>query len=261
MTGGSARRTPRSASTSKPSTGWPWSPSGARVVLALAPTPAKAAKLTLAQLRAALKRSGRTRGFDTETARLREIFRSEYARHRPAVEDAFGQQLLALLKQLDAACQAADDLTTAAEAAFKEHADSEILPSFPGLGPLLGARLLAEIGDDRTRFADARALKSYAPARPRSPGPPARSTSSAAASSRTTGSSTLTFSGPSHPSPPHQERTPTTGAAANTETGTTPPNATCSTASSASSTIVSNPGSRSTNSAPSRHSFQLNWRA
>ncbi len=70
-----------------------------RTVLTLAPTPAKAAKLTLAQLRAALKRSGR---FDTETARLREIFRSEYARHHPAVEDAFGQQLLALLKQLDA---------------------------------------------------------------------------------------------------------------------------------------------------------------
>ncbi|GGY10966.1 mini-circle putative transposase for IS117 [Streptomyces minutiscleroticus] len=138
----------------------------ARTVLTLAPTPAKAAKLTLAQLRAALKRSGRTRAFDTETARLREIFRSEYARHRPAVEDAFGQQLLALLKQLDAACQAADDLTTAAEAAFKEHADSDILLSFPGLGPLLGARLLAEIGDDRTRFADARALKSYAGSAP-----------------------------------------------------------------------------------------------
>ncbi|MFE9608900.1 IS110 family transposase [Streptomyces sp. NPDC006012] len=63
----------------------------ARTVRTLAPTPAKAAKLTLAQLRAALKRSGRTRSFDTETARLRDIFRSEHARHRPAVEDAFGR--------------------------------------------------------------------------------------------------------------------------------------------------------------------------
>ncbi len=40
---------------------------------------------------------------------------------------------------LDAACQGADDLTPAAEATFKEHADSEILLSFPGLGALLGA--------------------------------------------------------------------------------------------------------------------------
>lgn len=84
-----------------------------------------AAKLTLAQLRAALKRSDRTRAFDSEAERLRGIFRSEYARRFPAVEDAFGHQLLALLKQLDAACQAADDLATAAEEAFHQHADSE----------------------------------------------------------------------------------------------------------------------------------------
>lgn len=80
----------------------------------------------------------------------------------PLVETAFGQQLLALLKQLDAACQAADDLAEATEAAFPQHADREILLGFPGLGPLPGARVLAETGDDRTRFADARALKSYA---------------------------------------------------------------------------------------------------
>ncbi|MET8810339.1 IS110 family transposase [Streptomyces sp. NPDC004546] len=138
----------------------------ARVILSLAPTPAKAAKLTLAQLRAALKRSGRTRAFDTEAERLRDIFRAEYARQLPAVEDAFGHQLLALLKQLDAACQAADNLAEAVEAAFRQHADSEILLSFPGLGPLLGARVLAELGDDPARFADARALKSYAGSAP-----------------------------------------------------------------------------------------------
>lgn len=138
----------------------------ARTVLALAPTPAKAAQLTLAQLRVALKRSGRIRAFDTETARLRDIFRSQYARQLPAVEDAFSQQVLALLKQLDATCQAADDLAAAAEAAFKQHADSEILLSFLGLGPLLAARVLAEIGDDRARFADARALKSHAGSAP-----------------------------------------------------------------------------------------------
>jgi hypothetical protein len=140
--------------------------SDARVILTLAPTPARAAKLTLAQLRAALKRSGRTRSFDSETERLRGIFRSEYARQLPAVEDAFGHQLLALVKQLDAACQAANDLAAAVDEAFRQHADSEILLSFPGLGPLLGARVLAEIGDDHNRFADARALKSYASSAP-----------------------------------------------------------------------------------------------
>ncbi|MFC8723177.1 IS110 family transposase, partial [Kitasatospora sp. NPDC057198] len=96
----------------------------AREVLATAPTPAKAAKLTLVQLRAALKRAGRTRGIDAEAERLREVFRAEYARHPELVEAALGRQLLALLVQLDAACQAADDLADAVEEAFRGHPDA-----------------------------------------------------------------------------------------------------------------------------------------
>ena len=37
-----------------------------------------------------------------------------------------------------------------------------IFTSFPGLGELPAARLLAEIGDDATRFADARRPQAYA---------------------------------------------------------------------------------------------------
>ncbi|MFF2148627.1 IS110 family transposase [Kitasatospora sp. NPDC058190] len=138
----------------------------ARAVLAAAPTPAKAAKLSLPQLRAALKRAGRQRGIDAEVERLRDVFRAEHARHPSTVEDAFGHQLLALLKQFDAACRAGADLAEAVEAAFREHPDAEIYLSFPGLGVQLGARLLAEIGDDRTRFTDARGLKAYAGSAP-----------------------------------------------------------------------------------------------
>jgi transposase len=68
--------------------------------------------------------------------------------------------------QLDAACRAADDLAEAAAAAFAEHADAKVLNSFPGIGPLTGARVLAELGDDRSRFADARGLKAYAGSAP-----------------------------------------------------------------------------------------------
>jgi transposase len=38
--------------------------------------------------------------------------------------------------------------------------------SFPGLGVQLGTRVLAEIGDDHRRFADARSLKAYAGSSP-----------------------------------------------------------------------------------------------
>jgi transposase len=49
---------------------------------------------------------------------------------------------------------------------FNLHPDAGIITSFPGLGALTGARVLAEIGDDRSRFSDAKGLKAYAGAAP-----------------------------------------------------------------------------------------------
>ena len=40
------------------------------------------------------------------------------------------------------------------------------ITSFPGLGPLTGTGMLAEIGDDLSGFTDARGLKAYAGAAP-----------------------------------------------------------------------------------------------
>ncbi len=77
-----------------------------------------------------------------------------------------GHQALALIQQLDAACKSVDKLAAATEEAFLAHPDAEIITSFPGLSVLSGARVLAEIGDDRGRFADARAMKAYAGAAP-----------------------------------------------------------------------------------------------
>jgi transposase len=74
--------------------------------------------------------------------------------------------MLALVVQLEAACTAAGDLAKAVEETFPQHSDAEVFLSFPGLGVQLGARVLAEIGDDHTRFADARSLKAYAGSSP-----------------------------------------------------------------------------------------------
>lgn len=137
-----------------------------RVLLELAPTPSRAARLSLAQLRSALKRAGRQRRIDADAERIREVLRAEYAHQPPLVEDALGKQMLALLRQLNAACIAADQLAEAVEEAFPQHPDAEIILSFPGLGTQLGARILAEIGDDHTRFTTARGMKAYAGASP-----------------------------------------------------------------------------------------------
>ena len=138
----------------------------ARAVLAAAPTPADAAKLTVTQLRGILKKAGRSRALDTEATRIREVFRTQQMRQLPLVEQAMGRQALALLGQLDAACAAAGDLEHAVTQSFNLHPDAGIITSFPGLGALTGARVLAEIGDDRSRFSDAKGLKAYAGAAP-----------------------------------------------------------------------------------------------
>ncbi len=138
----------------------------ARAVLAAAPTPRAAAKLTKTRLRALLKRAGRQRGIDTEAERLQAILRGEYLHQLPLIEDAFGRQALALLRQLDTACTNAEELAAAAVEHFDKHPDAEIITSLPGLGSITGARVLAEIGDDRSRFTDARALKAYAGSAP-----------------------------------------------------------------------------------------------
>ncbi|CAL9666582.1 IS110 family transposase [Streptomyces sp. enrichment culture] len=138
----------------------------ARELLKAAPTPSRAARLTRTQLQAVLKRAGRKRGIEAEVNRMRDVLRDEWVHQAPQIEDAPGMQMFALLVQLEAACTATDDLAKAVEETFPQHPDAEVLLSFPGLGVQLAARLLAGIGDDRSRFADARGLKAYAGSSP-----------------------------------------------------------------------------------------------
>lgn len=77
-----------------------------------------------------------------------------------------GCQAIALLATLNTECVNAENLNESAAEAFRNHPDYAVITSFPGLGEATGARVLAEIGDDRGRFADARGLKSFAGAAP-----------------------------------------------------------------------------------------------
>ena len=138
----------------------------ARTILAAAPTPGQAAKLTPARLRRLLIKAGRRRDLDRDVERLRAVFTDTHLHQPPVLENAMDIQLTALLRQFEAANAAADELAEAAIAHFEQHPDAEIITSFPGLGNLAGARVLAEIGDDRTRFTDARGLKAFAGSAP-----------------------------------------------------------------------------------------------
>ena len=59
-----------------------------------------------------------------------------------------------------------DVLAEVVGAHFGRHPDAEIYASQPGLGVILGARVLAEFGDDPHRFADGKGRKNYAATSP-----------------------------------------------------------------------------------------------
>ena len=138
----------------------------ARAVLAIAPTPAQAITLSATRIAAALRRAGRSRGIDQAAADIKAALRKPQLRQPLRVENAMGKHTLALLAALDTACTNVEDLGQATAELFQTHPDHAIITSFPGLADSTGARVLAEIGDDRTRFADARALKAYAGSAP-----------------------------------------------------------------------------------------------
>ncbi|MEV0291790.1 transposase [Kribbella sp. NPDC050820] len=54
------------------------------------------------------------------------------------------------------------ELQAALTARFDNHPDAEILRSLPGLGVVLGGRVLGEFGDDLDRFLDAASRRRYA---------------------------------------------------------------------------------------------------
>ena len=49
---------------------------------------------------------------------------------------------------------------------FGQHPDAEIYRSQPGMGAILGARVLGEFGDDPHRYADGKARRNYAATSP-----------------------------------------------------------------------------------------------
>lgn len=68
----------------------------------------------------------------------------------------------ALVAVLTAINEQAKMMEEQVKAHFGRHPAAEIITSQPGLGPLLGARVLAEFGDDPHRYAPAKARKNYA---------------------------------------------------------------------------------------------------
>jgi transposase len=131
-------------------------------VLGIAPTPSAGRALTKAKVRKALAAGGRQRRLEERSTEIVEGLRTPQLGTPALVEEAFGYQVASLVAVLATLRSQIEELRGELAASFESHPDAEIITSLPGLSSVLGARVLAEFGDDRTRYADARARRSYA---------------------------------------------------------------------------------------------------
>jgi transposase len=131
-------------------------------VLSLAPTPARARALSRARIAAALRRAGRVRRIQARAAELQAALRAPHAEAPALVAEAFGAAAAASLAVMATLGEQIARLEAELGESFESHPDAEILRSLPGLGLVLGARVLSEFGDQPARYADARGRKAYA---------------------------------------------------------------------------------------------------
>jgi hypothetical protein len=131
-------------------------------ILALAPTPAMGAQLSLSKITSALRRGGRQRNLERTAKRIQAALREEQLRERPKIELAYGTIVGAHVAMIRAYNVEIVRLEAALTEDFEQHPDAKIIRSLPGLGMVLGARVLGEFGDAPNRYADAKSRRNYA---------------------------------------------------------------------------------------------------
>ena len=131
-------------------------------VLSRAPTPEAGAALSLSQLRSTLKRGGRHRNIDQRAREIHAALRAEHLAAPSVLTSAFAVTTKATLGIIGELNRQVAELEATLADHFEQHPDADIYRSLPGLGVVLGARVLGEFGDDPNRYATAKSRKNYA---------------------------------------------------------------------------------------------------
>ncbi|HEV8297520.1 MAG TPA: IS110 family transposase [Acidimicrobiales bacterium] len=134
----------------------------ALAVLAVAPTPALGRGLSRSKIAAALRRGGRQRRIEARAGEIQHALRGEHLEAPPVVAESMGAAVAALVAVAGELVTQIDRLEHELADRFEQHPDAKIIRSMPGLGTILGARVLGEFGDDPNRFDDAKSRKNYA---------------------------------------------------------------------------------------------------
>ena len=217
-------------------------------LLARAPDPARARRLTRAQISAALKRA-RRRDIPGKTTVILAALRGAQPVQPPAITAAYAATVRSLIAVITTLNEQVKILQGQVAAHFGRHPDAEIYLSRPGLGPVVGARVPGEFGDDPHRYVSGKARKNYA-GTPRSPARRGRRRWPWPGSSATTGSPARSWPRPCPRSEAHPVPAPSTTPSAPPASGTTPPCASSPTGSSASCTDASRPAPSTTSQPP-----------
>jgi len=134
-------------------------------LLGKAADPARAARLTRAQVSAALKRARRRNITDKATAILAALHSPQLGQPA-ALTTAYAATVRSLIAVITVLNEQVKALQGQVEENFGQHPDAEIYRSQPGMGAILGARVLGEFGDDPERYADGKARRNYAATSP-----------------------------------------------------------------------------------------------
>jgi transposase len=134
----------------------------ALAVLGRAATPGEATRMSLAKIRSALKHAGRQRNLDTRAQEIIAALRTEQLAAPAAITAAFAATTRAAVGIIGELNRQIAELEAELATHFETHPDADIYLSLPGLGVILGARVLGEFGDDPNRYTTAKSRKNYA---------------------------------------------------------------------------------------------------
>ena len=134
----------------------------ALAVLAIAPTPELGRALSRSKIASALRKGGRQRNIERRAEEIQSALRAEQLEAPELITRAHGvisRSATALISTFNTEIA---ELEAALSEHFEQHPDAKVVLSLPGLGTVLGARVLGEFGDDRTRFSTPKSRKNYA---------------------------------------------------------------------------------------------------
>jgi len=134
----------------------------ALAVLEIAPTPPLGRGLSTSKITAALRRGGRQRNLERRTEEIHQALREEQLAQGPVLEAAYGRITASHVRVIKALNVEITELEGALSEGFEQHPDTGIIHSLPGMGTVLGARVLGEFGDDPNRYCNAKSRRNYA---------------------------------------------------------------------------------------------------